>query len=177
LSTQQPKKPAPALPPAARLEPLIGSLQTEHEKMLALAGQIRGALRTADADALRACLSEQALTMERIGDLERERASVVKAVGPITRTDPTRPVRLTDIASSLPEPERSRLVSAAARLKDTIARVLREQRTLGAAMGALAGHLEGVMRGVARSLNHAQTYSRRGSVDAASAAAGLDLRS
>lgn len=144
--------------------------------MLALAGRIRDSLRTADADSLRACLSEQAMAMQRLGELERERAAVVKAAGPVARPDPGRPVRLHDIASALPEPDRARLTSAAARLKETVARVLREQRSLGAAMGALAGHLEGVMRGVARSLNQAQTYSRRGSVDPSSAA-GLDLRS
>lgn len=163
--------------PASGLATLLQAMLKEHETLLAIASDIRTAIRSADPDALRASVSRQALTLERITDLERERSTLVAAAGNVKRQDATKPLRLTDLAHATPEPQRGQLVALADRVRDVVEKVRDEQRVLGASMSSLAGHAEGIMRTMSRSMSRAQTYSHAGVIEAKnSVVGGLDLK-
>jgi hypothetical protein len=163
--------------PTSGLAALLHAMLKEHEALLAIASDIRVAIRSADPDALRACVSRQALTLERITDLERERSTLVAAAGNVKRLDATKPLRLTDLALATAEPQRGQLVALADRVRDLVEKVRDEQRVLGAAMASLAGHAEGIMRTMSRSMSRAQTYSNAGVIEAKHGViGGLDLK-
>jgi hypothetical protein len=70
------------------------------------------------------------------------------------------------------------LMSKAAALKEQIAAVNEQTRTIKAATVSLVAHMEGLMRQVGRQLSHSGTYTKRGYVEAGGCVvSALDLRS
>ncbi len=149
---------------ADELSDLLAGLAGEHEKLLGLAEEQRSAARRADPARLEQATRVQAECLRRVADLEERRRRVVQRA---SQSEPTRgAVTLSEIAGRLSEPDRSRLVAQASRVRELIARARDEQRALGVVMRSLSQHMEGLMRQVARRMNPAGTYGRRGVVDA-----------
>jgi hypothetical protein len=155
-----------------QLETLLSNLLQAHEELLALAHDHREALSRADTAAVHACTARHADLAARIEHLEIARARLVRALAPASPS-PT----ITNIAQSLPEPARARIIAAAAKLKELLIRVQRELAVLRAATHSLVGHMEGLMQQVARVLTQAGTYGRQGKLDSIQPLpAGLDIR-
>jgi hypothetical protein len=83
---------------------------------------------------------------------------------------------LTAMAERLEEPERSRVVAAAARLRDVLVRLQQETRTVRAATNALLAHMNGLMQQIARTLSQTRLYGPSGRIESGTpVACGLDL--
>ncbi len=154
-----------------QLEDLLAELLRAHEALLELAAEHRAALSRADAAAVHACALRHAELARQIESLEFIRRDLIAALAP------GRPATtITAIAQGLPEPARTRIIAAAARLKDVLLRVQREMAVLRAATQSLVGHMEGLMQQVARVLTQAGTYGRSGRIESRQPLpAGLDL--
>lgn len=158
-----------------RVEDLLTALLAEHRAMLDLAARQRDALRTADTRAMDACLGEQRERLARIAALDEERRRLVESV---LHSSKGGPATLAQLAALAGPTDRDRLLALASDLKRHIERVREELGVIRAASASLMGHVEGIMRQVVQRLSHAQTYGRRGAVEArVSVVSSLDLTS
>jgi hypothetical protein len=157
---------------AARLEDLLGILTSTHEQMIAVALDHRSAISRADAAGVQACIDRQAALAARVGTLDQERRALTQALAP-GRTTPT----VSALAQTLAEPTRSKLLAAAAKLRDVLLRLQRENSVLRAATQSLVAHMDGLIQQVARALSQTRLYSPQGRIDSGSTvpACGLDL--
>ncbi len=168
---------APRTGPDA-LESLLTDLLGAHERLLAASIEQRQAVRGADPALVQRATQLQTESLHEIAALEDCRRELV---ADLTASMPRRapgsgPVTLSELARMMPEPQRTRLVELASRVRICVERAADEQRTLRAATGSLVAHMEGLMRQVARRLSHAGTYGRRGMVESVPAVvSGLDL--
>jgi hypothetical protein len=166
----------PPAGPASRLEGLLAALIDGHRALLDLAGRQRMAIRAADTRAMQACLGEQRLLLERIALLEEDRRRLVESAASAMPGSAARTPTLTELASLASPAERDRLLAMARDLRGLVEQVRRELSIIRTAASALMGHVEGVMKQVAQRLSHAQTYGRRGAVEArVTVVSSLDL--
>lgn len=157
-------------PTAQDLEALIAALTEAHERMLALTLEHRGAISRADAAGIGRCIQQQREVAERIAALEVRRRRLAP---PVTGADKT---TLTAMAERLNEPDRSRVIAAAARLRDVLLRLQHETRTVRAATHALLAHMNGLMQQIARTLSQTRLYGPSGQIESGTpVACGLDL--
>ncbi|MCC6322813.1 MAG: flagellar export chaperone FlgN [Phycisphaerales bacterium] len=161
---------------SATLEQVLRSLINEHEGLLKIAKTHRAAIAAADPRAMADCLNAQAATAARVADLERQRQAAVIA---LTGAAPARSrVTISQLAASLPEAARVRLLAAADGLREILNRLHGEHTAIRTAAETLSSHMEGLMRQVCRKLSHAGTYARTGNVDGHIAVTtALDVRS
>lgn len=154
------------------LELLLVGLIAEHERLLDAVERHRAAISRADASLIQAAVNEQAEILGRIADLERRRAAVA-------RTPAGHPITISDLARTLPEPPRTRLLQMTERLRSLIHALRDRQAVVRAATQALLAHTHGLMAQVGAALSHAGTYGRAGRVQPANvpASAVLDLSS
>lgn len=158
-----------------QLEALLAELLAAHESLLELTQEHRAALSRADGPAVRACGVRHAALAQEIEKLEMMRRRLILALTPggAGGASPT----ITNVARSLPEPARGRIIASAAKLKDVLLRVQRELAVLRSATQSLVGHMEGLMQQVSRVLTQAGTYGRSGRIEALQPLpAGLDIR-
>ncbi|MBM4108575.1 MAG: flagellar protein FlgN [Phycisphaerae bacterium] len=165
---------------AERIEGLLTALIAEHAALLDLASRQRDAIRAADTAGMDACLTEQRERLARIAGLEDDRRRLVDSVAPPApgRSRGGGPITLAQLAALAGAAERDRLLALASELRHLIERVRKELSVIRLAAGSLMGHVEGVMKQVALRLSHAQTYGRRGAVEAhVTVVSSLDLTS
>jgi len=164
--------PAPADPsPAARFESLLASLIDTHEQMVAIALDHRRAISRADPAGVQSCIGQQAVLAAQVAALETKRRALTATLAP-GLISPT----ISSVAQSLPEPARSRILATAARLRDVLLRLQRENSILRTATQSLLAHMDGLIQQVARALSHARLYGPQGRIDTAGpVACGIDL--
>jgi len=172
------QSPEPLLldPGIAELETLLRELLLEHEQLLTVTGMQKQAISKADTGALATCVHQQNVIVQRVAELEKRRLGLVARLGERLRPAhsakigsqsgivPDRPT-IAWLAQTFPEPTRGRVVAAADRLRDLLAKLHKEHVSLKEATTTLATHMEGVLRQVAGRLSHAGTYGRRGIVE------------
>lgn len=160
-----PRKDADAL--GAELEALLTRLLAAHARLLEAIEQHRLALAHASSEEIRAAIDRETEALTEIADLERARAALVGAEGPRT---------ITQLAESLNEPTRGRILGMATQLRDLIHVLRTRQAVVRSATRSLLSHTQGLMAQVGAALSHAGTYGRAGKVQATTpACAALDL--
>lgn len=157
--TTRPPRPQTADLPK-ELERLLADLIGAHEDLLRLTVEHRAAIAAADSRRLRVCIDAQTGTLGRLAELDERRRRLVAAAALPAGGEPT----LSAVAERLPEPLRGRTLAAAGRLRELIAAVHREARTVRQATHSLLSHMEGLMRQIGRRLSEAGTYGRAGGV-------------
>lgn len=165
---------------ATDLERLLIRIAEAYEALPALTAAHRSALASADADRIGASTEDMRAVAGRLAELDAHRAALARGAAAALRAhgapaahEPTARI----IAAYCPEPQRSRLLSAAGRAREAGERAQQEQRSLRMAAGALAAHMQGLVAHVARSLSQAGTYARTlaPTVSQAPVACSLDL--
>ena len=178
-------RPAPMDPAKAldELDAAVRDLVAEHERLIVAVGIQREAVATADGQKLNAAIIQQGESAQRIAQIERRRIAAVAALSPPAKAGSrpaTQPgqVRLTDLAATLSEPGRARLLESVGLLKIVLERLHREYAVLKEAASQLASHLEGITRQVYAKLSHTGAYARSGSLRApVQVVSSLDIRS
>lgn len=168
--------PVPLVGVGAELEKLLHAYLSAYDRMRLTVAAHRDAIRTADTRRVEAIVAENQDIAARIANLDGARRSLIATAMRSGLAAPGPDAKLTDVASALPEPQRSRLVSLAHELRDLVASVQKEQSSLRMAASALASHMQGLIQHVARKLSHAGTYSKRGVVEGVVFASALDIR-
>lgn len=182
-----PRTPTRALPtdPARALDDLdaaVRELIVEHERLIVAVADQRDAVSRADGSRLTAAILRQGESAQRIAQIERRRINAVAALtAPAragSRTSQPGQVRLTELAATLPEPGRSRLLESVGMLRTILEQLHREYAVLKDAATQLASHLEGITRQVYAKLSHTGAYARSGSLRApVQVVSSLDIRS
>lgn len=158
---------APTAGAFEQLEATLRSLVTEHERLLVLTVEHRGAIAAADARALSVCIARQNEVVQRIAALERQRQGIVGAImrmpaaqGParLAQAQPT----MSTVAAHAPEPVRSRLAAVTTALRELLHKLHTEHLAVRSAAETLSAHMEGLMRQVCQRMSHAGTYGRGG---------------
>lgn len=153
-------------PEAAELERVLRCIAQEYECLGRCAVERRAAMRRADTQGLARCISDENRAVQALADLERQRMVVVEAIAARIGVPTRSQTPVSQIAGSLPEPARTRLLTLSGSLKELMEQVMRLNDSTRRAAEALSAHMEGLMRHVAARLNHAQTYGPRGVVGA-----------
>ncbi len=144
---------------------ILVDLIAEHETLLQAARAHRAALARADRAAIADAIRAQADSIERIRDLDTLRRNTFGQT-----------ISVLDLAATLPDAPRRRVLELAARLREIIQSVRDEQSIVAIASQSLLAHMEGMLQQVAARLNHAGTYGRLGRVDACTTVvSGIDL--
>ena len=182
-------KPSRSIPvdPAQAIEDLdaaVRDLIVEHERLILAVADQRHAIATADGQKLNAAILLQGESAQRIAQIERKRISAVAVITASTSVKAgSKPlpqpgqVRLTELAATLPDAPRARLLESAGLLKLVLERLHKEYQVLREAAGQLAAHLEGITRQVYAKLSHTGAYARSGSLRApVQVVSSLDLR-
>ena len=147
----------PAL--TASLEKVLTDLVGHHQHLLALLEQQRDAFRHGDADGLTELCRLQDACVRGITDRERERVRLVLQLSQLLSpdvADPTKPLRLVELAERLPEPARGRVLELRGRLIAVMCDVQERSSVLRRAGDAMIGHVNALIRTIG-------TVSRGGS--------------
>ncbi len=169
-----PQATEPALDPGAQFESILIALIETHEQMLAIAIEHRAAISRADTTGVQSCVGRQAVLSARVNELESQRRTLTAALAPARPGSPSPTITL--VAQKLPEPSRGRVLGAAAKLRDVLLRLQRENRILRSATQSLVAHMDGLIQQVARALSQARLYGPQGRIDTGGpVACGIDL--
>ncbi|GAB4544229.1 MAG: hypothetical protein Tsb0013_01170 [Phycisphaerales bacterium] len=163
-------------PMPARLESLVSELVSCYERLVALAGVRLEAIRQSDARGLASCVREENQIVQRVAELERERADVVGVLAERMGSSARSSTRITWIARRLKGPEGERIAGKCETLRALASSLHATNTVARQAAEHLSNHMTGLLQAVARHLNHAKTYSRTGGVDAgARVVSALDI--
>ncbi len=154
----------PADPRVSELESLVARFIAVYEQMLGLVRRRHAAMRGARTNEIAECIARESDAIQQIAELEKQRLRLVGSLAQDLGSPSKQYTRLSWLAERAPESCRARMTEQAQRLRGLIEEVHRENQLVGTAARALALHMEGLMQQLAARLNHAQTYTRRGSV-------------
>lgn len=149
------------------LERVLREIRSQYEALHQLALEHRDAIRRADPVAIGECVEKQNLRVQRIADLEKRRLTVVGELAARLGCETKNQTPVGRLAQLLPPAAAERVTTIAQSLREVMEGVSRLNESTRRAAEALSAHMEGLMRVVAARLSHAQTYSSRGVVTAA----------
>lgn len=180
-----PDRAVPAAQPAGaedalvrEFEQVLIALEAQIQKLSALAGARREAMRRADAAGLAACIAEENQAVQQVADLEKRRVAVVGHLAQRLGLPDKTQARATDVAERVGGPAGERLRTRAESVRAGVIALTRTNTALKLAAQHLAAHMDGLWRQASAVLNHAQTYGRRGIIGAGpSVVSALDVRS
>ncbi len=169
IVSKSPSPPHVAQEPVAALEAVLTELTLVHEELLDLVREHRRGISGNDSAAIQECLSRQGILGVRANQLERRRHAIVQSLSGKARAT------IADVAATLPADDGQRITMLAARLREVLSEIQRENSVVRAATQSLASHIDGLMQQVARALSRAGTYGRQGKVEGGPVACGLDM--
>jgi len=147
---------------------LVDELEARYAELLDAVEAHESAMRSADVDAMASCVARGNEAVQAIAKLDARRAEIValhrrsgggeKGAG--------EGATVTSIAHTIGGEGGGRLAKRAAELRSLIAKVRTRTEALQQAAEMLSAHTGGILRQVVQMLNHAQVYSRGGSVGA-----------
>lgn len=152
---------------ADQLRGLIDGLTEAYESLDELADARRCAITSADLRALAQCVRDENDTVQRIASLDQARASIVRQAAQPSRVDDgDAEVTISQLAASLAQPWRDRLLDASRRLRGLIQRVQSKNAAGRLAAEKLAKHMQGLLRAAEGWHSHTGSYNRAGAVRA-----------
>ncbi|MEQ9616438.1 MAG: flagellar export chaperone FlgN [Phycisphaerales bacterium] len=164
------------------LDRLVTNLESQYRAMLEAVEAHERAMRVADSATMATCVARENDAVQAIAELDKRRAHIVslykKSNGVTAPRDGAEPLTITAIARRIGGESGGRLAARAEALRELIAAVRRKTDALHMAAKLLGAHMDGLMRQVMQMLNHAQVYSRGGSVSSGPAVTtALDITS
>lgn len=148
----------------AELEGYLTQLCDAHQQFLVLIERKKQALRSAKVKIIQECCQEENLLIQKISAIEKRRLHVVGRITGFLTPDAKVPLSLTDIATSLSEPEKDRLILQQQRLIGLVENVKLENSIVQSATQALLGHVQGVIQMIGQAFDSVGTYGNKGKV-------------
>jgi ElaB/YqjD/DUF883 family membrane-anchored ribosome-binding protein len=162
----------------AELERLVDQLVESYEELVSLADERLDGIRSSDAARMARCIERENVIVQRVATLERERERIVGTMAAALGSKSGSATRITWIARRIEGAIGERIDAKCAHLRGLGERLASKNSVARSAAEHLAQHMTGLLQAVRRHLNHAQTYSRAGAVDAgARVVSSLDIRS
>jgi len=154
------------VPLVRELEGVLDQMLTNQERMLKVGGTKREALKRADRDAVTRCLHEEHAGIQELAELEKRRLQLVGDLTLRVRPGAEEPMRLLELAQSLPDPEQSRLLVKRQTLRERARQVQEQAQVSRQATQRLMAHLQGLVQAVGQAVNGVSTYGGSGGVSA-----------
>lgn len=175
MTTPNPPLQTPGVALAALLTEFLEANVALHANLV----EQREAVRAAQPQRARQLTEAHAHLVTKLAAIDQRRRELVVTLSKsLALPRVSRATTLTDLARHLPEPDRTRVLSLAEKVRERVGLVHHESASLRAAARTLAAHMEGLMRHVGRQLTSAGVYSPRGQLTpGGSFAAALDLKS
>jgi hypothetical protein len=149
---------------ADRLMRILAVQIDQHGRLLMCIEKKREAIRAADIDAMtKLCQTEHRIA-QRLGDLEKQRLTLVGELTGCFAPDADEPMTLEAIAAAMGSPRRQALTEIAEKLRETIENVRHESSIVRAAADALNRHITGIMQTVNAALSRVGVYERKGRI-------------
>ena len=144
---------------------LIGVVQgmlAAHQKLRALVGRKREALRTAQYDRVTEICEQVNERVQQISELEKGRLTLAADLTLLVDPGEPRPLRMFELAERLEEPRRGRLLVLRQQLLDQMREVQRETNVARKATESLVTHMRGLVQSVGAICTGVSLYDRQG---------------
>jgi len=143
---------------------LLSTLQRLHERLVGLGQAKLDAIRRADTDAMRKLNDGQRAVARRIGECEAARRRMMDVIGESMGLgfQAARAMPVSQLSARVSAPQRRLLVEAAAKLRDTVARVARVNRVISATSRGVLDHLGRVLTSVSPACDGRSGYKGDG---------------
>lgn len=128
------------------LETVLKQLTERHEQLLSLMKRQREALRLADHRQVSECSRLENTLVQAIGDLEKQRLSLVAQLTQAVDPSAAAPMRMRDLSERLPEPARGRLLVLRGQLRARITEVKEQSSVTRRATESLLKHMQGLVQ-------------------------------
>ena len=173
------RRPAADLKTAVQmLERLLGAQIEEHQRLRVCIDRKRGAIRSADIDAITEICGEENAIIQRVGELEKRRLELVARMTQAVSPKASSPMTMSQLGATLGEGPGARLLAYADQLKALISDVKQQSSIVRAAAETLSKHMSGIVQTVHSALSRARVYSRRGQINLGmQLESSLDLKS
>ena len=148
----------------AQLASVLTQQVAAHEKLLALLQSKRKLLSTADHQQLKRLSQQENQVVQAISELEKQRLNLVGQLTLAIDEASKAPMRLAELAGRLPEPDRGRLLTLRAKLKQKMEQVSEETAVARRATESLVRHMQGLVCTVGSIVSGVGLYSRQGGV-------------
>ncbi len=145
-----------------QVEQCLNELIAEHEQLLMLVRRKRLALANAQPELVQDCCERENALIQRIGEIEKRRQTVVAQWTQQTHSAATQPLTLREIAERQDEPVRGRLLMNQQRLQELMRNVQDENRVARDATEGLLRHVQGMIRVISQAVSSAGVYGRKG---------------
>jgi len=146
----------------AELESILSYLTTAHERLLALLGQKRQALRTADQDRIARCSTQENAVVQEIGELEKQRLLLVGELTLAVDPGAKGPMLLGELAERLDEPGRGRLLVLRQKLKQRVEQAQKETAVIKRTTESLVRHMQGLVQTIGCVMAGVGLYNNQG---------------
>lgn len=164
-------KPNPTRTPdstADRLDALLIELTSAYDRLDEIADARQRAISSADLAALSNTVRDENEIIQRVAQLDAERASIVRDLAQEPRLDPAT-TTLSQLAHRVADPARDALLDGARRLRTLIEKVQMKNAATRMAAEKLARHMQGLLRTAEGWHSHSGAYGRSGAVRAGAA--------
>jgi len=148
----------------AQLESVLTQQVAAHQKLLSLLQRKRKLLSTADHEQLKGLSQQENQIVQEISELEKIRLALVGQLTLEIDETSKEPMRLAELANRLPEPDRDRLLTLRALLKQQMEKVSHETAVAKRATESLVRHMQGLVYTVGSMVSGMGLYSRQGNV-------------
>jgi len=146
--------------------------------MLELLTRKREAIKAASIDDIRTLCDRENRVLQELGDLEKQRLTIVARLTEHFEPDASQPMRLRDIASRIGGEQGERLEVLGAETREHIEAVRKLSGVLRSASETLSNHVAGILQIVQSALCQARVYGREGQLaTGAQVRSTVDLRS
>ena len=148
----------------AALESIMNRAIGLHGELLALLNRKRDAMRYANADMMTELCRLENEKFRDISDLEKQRLAMVARLTLILKPAAKVPMRLSEAAELLPEPQRGRLLVLRKQLYDRMAEVKHQTSIARRAAESLVKHMHGLIQTIGSISTGVSTYSDKGAL-------------
>jgi hypothetical protein len=148
-----------------RLDSVLLSQVSAHEKLLKCLSESQEAIRMADMDAFGiACKQKHEIAVE-ITELERTRLELIVLLTAAIKPGAESPLKLTELALLIDEPLQGRLQLRADALRKIIHEVRKKSSIVRQAVEVLGRHMTGLVQTVQGAVTGTGVYGKRGRFD------------
>jgi len=145
-----------------QLAAVLQSLAAAHEAMLELLHRKRAALRTTQYELVTETCAQENAAVQRISELEKRRLELVAQLTLQIDPQQPRPMKMSDLAERLPEPQRGRLLVLRRQLLEHMEQVRRQTNVARRTTESLAAHMQGLLHTITAACTGASVYDRSG---------------
>ncbi len=146
----------------ASLEAILRTQLGLQQRLGELGAEKLVALKRADYRAVGRLLEAENQQLQALAEAEKERLLRVAQLTQQMAPQAARPARLGDLAQSLPEPWRTRLLGLRAQLREQLERTRRQSQVAHLTSEALLRHMQGLMQSIGMAVTGVAGYNRSG---------------